>query len=206
MPHLLVFGEQKIRHITVYALLLAVSAGVAAALVVPDLQVGNAMVTDPQWSEQHIAEWRIQAVLAYTSGSAVGHVCALLAGLLVARWSMTDARQAGFITALLAGSGLGAIQLAVASWAATPLLYELSDFPGTGDPMEDWVVNPGLQHHVPVLVGMALTFAVFLAVAAAGFWMAYRAVLLRFVLVGIIVVVMPIALFFTTAIALIPQP
>ncbi|TMR07571.1 hypothetical protein ETD86_51565 [Nonomuraea turkmeniaca] len=183
MSHLSLLRESKSRHIAVYAFLLVVTASASAVLVAPNLQLGNDLVTDPQWPGQYVAEWHREAVLAATTGSAVGHVCALLAGLLVARWGMHKARRAGLITALLVGSGLGATELAVASWTATPLLRDLSGFPGTGDPLEDWIIDPSLQNHIPVLVAMALTFAVFLVAAGAGFWVAHRAMLLRFVLV-----------------------
>ncbi|MEO3797201.1 hypothetical protein ABGB14_43965 [Nonomuraea sp. B10E15] len=194
------------RHIAIYGVLMAVTAVAAAALVVPNILVGGDTVTDPQWAGQYVAEWRRRAVLAYTSGSAVGHVCALLAGLLVARWSMHRERRAGLVTALLAGSGLGAAELAVASWTATPFLRDLSGFPGTGDPLEDWVIDPSLQNHVPVLVAMASVFVVFLVAAGAGFWMAHRGMLLRSALVTAFVLVVPVALFFVTVFSLVPLP
>ncbi|WP_329428408.1 hypothetical protein OG339_03330 [Streptosporangium sp. NBC_01495] len=206
MSHLALFIKGKSRHIAIYIFLLAVTAGAAALLVAPNLQLGNALVTDPQSPGQYVEEWRNEAVLAYTSGSAVGHVCALLAGLLVARWSTDKTRRAGLVAALLAGSGLGATELAVASWTATPLLRDLSGFPGAGNPPEGWVLDPSLQNHVGVLVAMALTFAVFLVAAGAGFWVAQRAMLLKFVLVTVFVVIVPVALFLVAVFALVPFP
>ncbi|MEW9549508.1 hypothetical protein [Nonomuraea sp. NPDC050783] len=206
MPHISAIRQAKSRHVAIYWILTAMTAVAAAVLVVPNAQLGQDTVTDPQWTGEYVAEWRRAAALAYTSGSAVGHVCALFAGVLVARWSRHRARRAGLVTALLAGAGLGATQLAVASWRATPLLCHMSGFPGTGDPMEDWIIDPSLHNHLSVLVAMALVFAVFLGSAGAGFWMAHRAMLLRLVMTMVFVAIVPVALFWVTVFVLVPRP
>ncbi|WP_344890248.1 hypothetical protein [Nonomuraea antimicrobica] len=206
MPPNSAIRQAKRRRIASYGTLMVVTAIAAAVLVAPNISLGESTVTDPQWTGQYVAEWRRGAVLGYTSGSAVGHVCALLAGLLVARWSVRRARRADLATALLAGAGLGATELAVSSWLATPLLYERSGFPGTGDPAEDWIIDPSLHHHVSVFAAMALVFVMFLVAAGAGFWMARRARWLRAALTTVFVVVVPVALFFVTVVALVPLP
>ncbi|MEV4289280.1 hypothetical protein AB0K40_27545 [Nonomuraea bangladeshensis] len=74
---------------TWYAALIAVTGSAAVLLAALNLDVGQSMWPDAQPDDQVVAKWRTAAALAYTSGSAVGHVCALVAGLLAARWART---------------------------------------------------------------------------------------------------------------------
>lgn len=143
---------------------LAVVVCAVAVLQVPfDVALGPGMWADPQSDSQFTAVWRISAMLAYTAGSGVGYVAAWIIGLLVAREP-----RAGVGRAVLAGAGLGLLDLAVAASTASPRLRELARSPGLRK-YDGTVIDTGLQHHGPVLAAMAVAFVLFLVSAAAGF-------------------------------------
>ncbi|WP_242889860.1 hypothetical protein [Actinomadura litoris] len=148
---------------TVYALLVAATAVAAVTMLSRSIEQGLEVWPDAQSDTQMVAAWRGAAVLAYTSGSEVGHVCALLAGLLVARTVTVRSWRAGLAGAVLAGAVLALVNLALAWWKASPRLAYL-----TG-PVDPAAIDPGLRHHGCVIVAIALVFTAFLALAAAGY-------------------------------------
>lgn len=142
----------------VYAVLVAGTAVAAVTLLSRSIDQGLEVWPDAQMDTQMVAAWRGAATLAYTSGSEVGHVCALLAGLLVARVVATRAWRTGLVVAVLAGAVLALVNLSSAWWKASPRLTHTI-----------YPVDPGLRHHVGVIVAIALVFAAFLVLAAAGY-------------------------------------
>ncbi|MFF0773827.1 hypothetical protein ACFYUK_33395 [Nonomuraea wenchangensis] len=99
----------KTWYVAAYAALIPVTVGATVLLVALNLDVGQSKWPDAQPEDQMVAKWRTAAVLAYTSGSAVGHVCALVAGLLAAQCA---AMAVVFATLLIvAGVGFGVAQV-----------------------------------------------------------------------------------------------
>ncbi|MUN39380.1 hypothetical protein [Actinomadura litoris] len=148
---------------TIYALLVAATAVAAVTMLSRSIEQGLEVWPDAQSETQMVAAWRGAAILAYTSGSEVGHVCALLAGLLVARTAAVRSWQAGLAAAVLAGTVLALVNLSLAWWKASPRLAHL-----TG-PVDPAVIDPGLRHHSCVIVAIALVSTAFSALAAAGY-------------------------------------
>lgn len=149
-----------------YVALIPVTVGAAVLLVALNLDVGQSKWPDTQPEDQMVAKWRTAAVLAYTSGSAVGHVCALVAGLLAARWARDKPWRTGLVAAVLAGAGLGLADLAAASWKASHLLREFAASPLLTD-NGTLIVDTGLQHHGRIPAAMAVVFATLLIIAEA---------------------------------------
>ncbi|TDD71121.1 hypothetical protein [Actinomadura rubrisoli] len=144
--------------------MLVAGTGVAAVTMLSrSIDQGLEVWPDAQMDTQMVAAWRGAAILAYTSGSEVGHVCALLAGLLVARAVPVRAWRTGLAVAVLAGTVLALVNLSLAWWKASPRLAHLSG------PVDPAVIDPGLRHHSCVIVAVALVFAAFLALAAVGY-------------------------------------
>ena len=90
---------------------LAVLTGVAAVMLVSfDVDLGQDLTADAQSDAQALSSWRTSAALAYTAGTGIGQVFALMAGMLASRWART--REAnGVAVAFLAGIGLGLADL-----------------------------------------------------------------------------------------------
>ncbi|MBT2212395.1 hypothetical protein [Actinomadura sp. NEAU-AAG7] len=148
---------------TIYVLLVAATAVAAVTMLSRSIEQGLEVWPDAQSETQMVAAWRGAAILAYTSGSEVGHVCALLAGLLVARTAAVRSWPAGPAVAVLAGTVLALVNLSLAWWKASPRLAYL-----TG-PVDPAVIDPGLRHHSCVIVAIALVSTAFSALAAAGY-------------------------------------
>ncbi|MEV2268489.1 hypothetical protein [Nonomuraea africana] len=144
-----------------YAALIVVSATASILLASHNAYVGRSLWVDPQPLDQILGSWRTAAALAYTSGSTVGYICAIIAGSVAARW-----RTPRPLTAYLAGAILGLVQLA-ASWAT------ISSFLVSN--LESWTrvvevpLDPGLQHHPSVLAAMILVFVTLPIAARLGF-------------------------------------
>lgn len=162
--------------------------------------------SDAQTDEQAVTSWRGAAVLASTSGSAIGDLCALSAGILVARWGpAARTRWSGLLTAVLAGTGLGLVDLATASRTAAPRLRELTTAPFLTREDGTAVVDPGLRHHGCVLAAMIVAFVIFLIAAGVGFGSGSGQVTHRLTVVAVSVVLAPVA-HYVTMVALIPRP
>ncbi|TDD00519.1 hypothetical protein E1292_28590 [Nonomuraea deserti] len=192
----------KTWYVAAYAALIAVTGSAAVLLVALNIDVGRSMWPDAQPDDQVVAKWRTAAVLAYTSGSAVGHVCALLAGLLAARWARNKTWRTGFVTAVLAGAGLGLADLAVASWRAAPLLRVFAASPVLTDNDGTLIVDPGLRHHGCIPAAMAVVFATLLIVAGLGFGVAQARPANKCLLIVVSLALVPIAHFWLPAVVM----
>jgi hypothetical protein len=98
----------RIWHIAGYGLLIGLTV-LAAVLLVPfHMEAGHELTNfDPQSPAKVLMWWRGGAVFAYTSGSGVGYVCAVLTGLLAAGWaSGRRTRRAAPAATLVAGPGI----------------------------------------------------------------------------------------------------
>ncbi|MEV0630139.1 hypothetical protein ACI2LC_40795 [Nonomuraea wenchangensis] len=190
-------------YVAAYVAMIAVTGSAAVLLAELNLDVGQSMWPDAQPEDQMVAKWRTAAVLAYTSGSAVAHVCALVAGLLAARWARDRTWRTGLVMAVLAGAGLGLADLAAASWKAAPLLREFATSPVLTDNDGTQIVDTGLQNHVCVPVAMAVVFATLLIVASLGFAVAHLRPLYKSSLIVASLALVPVAHFFIPAVALI---
>jgi hypothetical protein len=144
--------------------------GIAAALLVSrDIHLGQDVWPAAQTDQQSVASWRGAAVLASTSGSAIGDLCALLTGVLVARWGAPETRWSGLVKAVLAGAGLGLADLATAYRTAGPRLRELTRSPVLTREDGTPIVDPGLRNHGCILAAMMVAFVIFLIAAGIGF-------------------------------------
>jgi hypothetical protein len=180
--------------------------GVAAALLVPrNIQIGQDVWSDAQTDEQTVTSWRGAAVLASTSGSAVGDLCALLAGLSVARWRASRTRWSGLLTAVLAGAGLGLVDLATAFRTAAPRLRELTRSPLLTREDGTAIVDPGLRHHGCVLAAMVVAFVIFLIAAGIGFGLCPGRLTTKLTAVAVSVVLAPVV-HYVTMMALVLRP
>lgn len=108
---------------SVLYLALAGITAAAAALLVPRTLAWteSSLWADPQTDEQFLASWRVSGVLLYTCGSGIGHICALVAGMLAA---------SGLRGAVVAGAGLGVVGLTAAFLRAHPRMADLAGDPG----------------------------------------------------------------------------
>nr|WP_157383250.1 hypothetical protein [Nonomuraea coxensis] len=194
----------KLRYVAAYVTLVAVTGSAAVLLVALNLDVGQSMWPDAQPDDQVMAKWRTAAALAYTSGSAVGHVCALVAGLLAAHWARDNTRRTGLAAAVLAGAGLGLADLAAASWTAAPRLRDLAASPALTDNDGRLIVDPGLQHHGSIPAAMAAVFATLLIVAALGSAVAQARPVNKALLILVSLALAPVAHFLIPAVVLIP--
>lgn len=160
--------------------LAAFTAGAALLLTWFDARLGSSLWTDPESEPQWAASWRLGAVFAYTSGSVVGHICALVAGYLGARW--WDPYDG-----LLLGLGIGAINLAASACMAVPASLN-------GETMKLYVdyVDPNPLRQPAVLGAMAAVLIMAVIMAGLGALTArlrrYRALLLC-VLAGLVLVI-----------------
>ncbi|MEU4704775.1 hypothetical protein [Nonomuraea dietziae] len=133
-----------------YAALIVVSSIASILLASHNAYVGRSLWADSQTLDQILGSWRAAAALAYTSGSTVGYICAIIAGRLAAHCHTPRP-----LTAYLAGAILGLVQLAASRATISSSLA--SD-------LESWThvvevpLDPGLQHHPSVLVAMILVF------------------------------------------------
>jgi len=130
-------------------LLAAITIGAAAALTEFDTRLGARIWGDPDRETQFAANWQLGAVFAYTSGSVIGHICALIAGFLGTRWwSPQDG--------LFAGAGIGVVNLATSASLAVFITRD-------GDTISGYVdyVDPNPLHQPAVLI------AVFVVIGAA---------------------------------------
>ncbi|ACZ84998.1 hypothetical protein [Streptosporangium roseum] len=181
-------------HIAAYAALIAATGSAAVLLVTGNLDAGRSLWPDPN-DFQLVGVWRMAAVLAHTAGSSVGHVCAMLAGLLAAHWTRLEAGRTGVVTALGAGAGLGLVNLVSASWTAAPLLRELASSPGLMNSDGMVVIEPDLQHHGSVLAGMVVVFVAIMIAAGLGFTVAHVRPLSKLVLILVSLALIPIVHF-----------
>jgi hypothetical protein len=150
-----------------YAVLVAATGVAAAVLLTRNIALGREAFVDPQDAPQRLAAWRGSAVLAYTSGSEVGHACALLAGLLVAPALATPSRRIGVRVAASAGAVLALVNLLVAWWPASARLAELAATMATMYPSV--VLDPGPGRHPSVIIAIVLVAAGYPLLAILGF-------------------------------------
>lgn len=186
-----------------YVCLLAVTAVLAVKLLPSYLAIGKDLWHDAQSDEQQVASWRSAAVLSYTSGAGFGHVCALIAGMVAARWSGPPVRGSGVGFAAAAGAVLGLLNLAVAGIAAAPRLTTLA---GNPELSSGEVIDPGLAHHPFIYAAAALTFVAFLIAASVGFCLAQvNPPIIRFIPLAASVVLAPLFHFMLMT-AIVPGP
>ncbi|MFI0485664.1 hypothetical protein [Actinomadura sp. 9N215] len=147
----------------VYAVLLT-GTGVASVLLISrGIEQGLEVWPDAQMDTQMVAAWRGAAICGHTSGSGVGLICALLSGLLVARAAADRSRRTGTALSVAAGTVLALVNLSLAWWKASPRLTHMT---GAVDAS---AIDTDLRHHTCVIVAIALVFAAYLVVAAAGY-------------------------------------
>ncbi|MFI0405948.1 hypothetical protein [Actinomadura sp. 3N508] len=181
---------------------LIAGTGVASLMLLShSLNVGLDVWHDAQSDPQFLAAWRGAAVSGYTSGSGVGHICALLAGLLVAHAGAAAGRgkRIGAAVAVFAGTVLALVNLSLAWWKASPRLTRL-------DAVSMDAIDPGLRHHPSVIIAIVLVFAAYLVLAAIGYGLGVlRSVKAVVAALGILVIVaLPGSLLL--AMALVPRP
>lgn len=144
-------SRSRRRAVAIGGLVLA-TVGAALALTSFDAEVGSGIYADPQQPSQWATCWRLGAVFAYTSGSFIGHICALVAGFLCTRWwSPRDG--------VLVGTGIGVANVAASALLALPAT--------TGD--DAWYaeyVDP-LPFHQPAVLG-AMAAVLGMAIIMAG--------------------------------------
>jgi hypothetical protein len=196
--------RKRILSFTAYVVLIAVTGIVAVRLVPFSIYVGQDVWHDAQNDEQRVASWRGAAVFAYTSGGWAGHLCALVAGLVVGRWAMLSTRQAGLSTAVLAGAGLGLTDLVLAAWTAAPRLRELASAAHLTREDGVQVIDPGLGRHGCVFVAVIVAFALFLIAAYVGFCVVQADPVYRALLVPAVIIA-PVA-YYVINFVLVPRP
>ncbi|WP_433465519.1 hypothetical protein [Spirillospora sp. CA-128828] len=152
----------------VYTALIAGTAIATLALLSRNVDLGQELWPDAQTGPQAVYAWRGGAILGYTSGSEVGHICALLAGLLAVRAVKARAWRAGLAVAVLAGTVLALVNLSLAWWKASPQLAQLAG------PALYGTVDPGLRHHICVIVAIMLVFTSYLVFAAVGYFLGLK--------------------------------
>jgi hypothetical protein len=196
--------RSRIVTIAAYAGLVAF-VGIAAALLVPrNIHLGQDVWPDAQTDEQSVTSWRGAAVLASTSGSGIGDLCALLTGVLVARWGAPKTRWSGLATAVLAGAGLGLVDLATAFRTAGPRLRELTRSPVLTREDGTTIVDPGLRHHGCILAAVIVAFVIFLIAAGIGFGLG-SGLTPKLTVVAVSVVLAPVV-HYVTMMALVLRP
>lgn len=146
---------------------LAVGTGIAAAMLLSrNISLGSDVWFDPQDHPQRVASWRGAAILAYTSGSEVGHAFAVPAGLLIAHAVAAVPWRVGLGVASSAGAVLALVNLPLAWWLASPQLTRRARQTGS---IDQGAVDPGLWHHKPVIVAIVLVVAAYLVFAILGY-------------------------------------
>jgi hypothetical protein len=191
---LLPVRRTRILCVAAYTVLIAITGIVAVRLVPFSITMGQDLWHDAQSDKQMVTSWRGSAVFAYTSGSWVGQLCALLAGLLAGRWAKLSTRGTGLGAAMAAGAGLGLTALVPAFWTAAPRLRDLAQSPHLVRESGVPVIDPALVHHGCVFAAAATAFVVFLLAAYAGFRMARADPVSRILLVPAAVLA-PVAYF-----------
>lgn len=142
--------------------LVAVTVGAALALTWFDAREGSNLWPDPQQPSQFAASWRAGAIFAYTSGSVIGHICALFAGYLGARWW-------GRYYGVLAGFGIGVVNLAASARMAVPITLDPDTMAGAVG-----YVDPNPLHQPAVLGAMAAVLIMAIVMACLGTAVAIR--------------------------------
>jgi hypothetical protein len=167
---------------------------VAAVLLLPlTMDLGDDWFYDPQDNTQRLAAWRGAAVSGVTSGSEVGFLCALVAGMLASRIKQW---RTGLVTAIGAGAGLALVNVTVAWFVAAPRLHERWENMTIENARA--FIDPDLWDHRPVLAAIALVFLALMLAASIGFGVALvkpRALKLTLLVVTLTVsaVIAPIA-------------
>jgi len=133
--------------------LVAATVGAAFALTWYDTELGNTLIADPEVPAQWAASWRMGAIFAFTSGSVVGHVCALLAGYL-------GTRRCSPRDGVLAGAGLGLVNVAASAVVA---VFTTTDRGATFGNVDYVDASPG---HEPVVLYAMLAVLAMAAILA----------------------------------------
>lgn len=178
------------RHTAVLVGLGVLTVGAAPAVTSYDAHLGSTIWDDLTTDDQMLAGWRLGAIFAYTSGSVIGHICALLAGYLATRWWRPRA-------GLLAGSGIGVANLTASACVAVPVTVHLAGGPlfGNGDGTSG--IDPALTGHPAVFAAMAATLAMAVILAICGSAVA-RLPWLRWLPLVALSVLVPVAHFVAT--------
>jgi len=134
--------SQTAKRAAILGLLAAITIGAAAALTSVDARIGVRASADPDTEAQFATNWLLGAVFAYTSGSVIGHVCALLAGYLGTRWW-------GPRDGVLAGASIGVVNLATSASLAAFITRD-------GGAMSGYApyVDPNPLHQPAVLIAV----------------------------------------------------
>lgn len=180
---------RSVGHTAVFGGLVAVTVAAALAFSSFDARLGSGAWADPELPSQWAASWRLGAVFAYTSGSVVGHICALFAGYFGARWS---SQRDG----VLAGLAIGVANVAASACLAVPATHDSGTMAGNVRYVDP---NPLLQPAVLVAVAAVLAGAVIMATYGSGIARLSR---LHWLALIPLVIVVPIVHFLaTTALA-----
>ncbi|MGH3243271.1 MAG: hypothetical protein ACRDNL_23030 [Spirillospora sp.] len=175
-------------------MLLAVTAAATVLLISRSIEQGLEVWPDAQDNEQMVAAWRGSAICGYTSGSGVGLICALLAGLLVTYAAADRSRWTGTAVAVLAGTFLALVNLSLAWREASPRLTSGNTF------------DTDLRQHTCVIVAIALVFAAYPVLAVAGYFLGRaRYVAGVAVTLAVLAILVPFGQF-GLATALVPTP
>jgi hypothetical protein len=176
----------KIGYLAAYVSLAVLTGVVAVMLISFNVDLGQDLAYDATSDAQAVSSWRTSAALAYTSGTGIGQVFALMAGMLARRWARTREVN-GVAVAFLTGIGLGLADLVSAFVAAAPRLRVLAHAPQLMSYEGRQVIDPGLMHHGIVLVAMAMALILFAVASGFGFALARGAVSLGVLLVPLFI-------------------
>lgn len=107
-----------------FGVLATITIGAALSLAWPSAHMVSRIAGDPEMPEQWAASWRLAAFFAYTSGSVIGQICALIAGYLGARWS---SQRDG----VLLGLAIGVVNVTASVSMAVPATHDSTTMHGT---------------------------------------------------------------------------
>ena len=141
---------RSLGYIAAFGVLAAITIGAALSLTSDNGRMGSRIAGDPETPAQWASSWRLGAVFAYTSGSFAGHICALVAGYLGARWS---SQRDG----VLAGLAIGVINVTGSVSTAVFATRDSTTMHGTVQFVDP---NPVLQPAVLIAVAAVLGGAV----------------------------------------------
>ena len=136
--------SRSLGYMAAFGFLAAVTIGAALSLTWPNAHMGSRIAGDPETSAELAASWRVGAVFAYTSGSLIGHICALIAGYLAAHWS--SPREG-----VLAGFAIGMVNVTATGSMAMLATHD----PATMHGLLPYA-DPNPLHQPAVLVSLAV--------------------------------------------------
>jgi len=139
--------------VAVVGVLIAATIGAAMALTAFDAGFGSESYYAPDAASQFAGSWRLDAVYAFTSGTMIGHICAVFAGYLGAIW--WDPGRG-----VVLGTGIGVANLAMSVHEALPITYGAPDAKYAYADKIIKAVDLNPLHQPAVLIAMALVVAI----------------------------------------------